>query len=65
MRRLSQTQIRTYQACPQRWKQRYIDGRKEPPSPPLTLGSAVHAGLEALYLKRTAGPAPLHEGRTS
>jgi hypothetical protein len=28
MRRLSQTQIRTYQTCPQRWKQRYVDGRK-------------------------------------
>jgi putative RecB family exonuclease len=61
MRRLSQTQIRTYQACPQKWKQRYIDGRKEPPSPPLTFGSAVHAGLETLYLNRTAGPAPLDE----
>ena len=61
MRRLSQTQIRTFQTCPQRWKLRYIDGRKEPPSPPLTFGSAVHSGLETFYLNRIAGPAPLDE----
>lgn len=59
MRRLSQTQISTFQACPQRWKQRYVDGRKEPPSPPLTFGSAVHSGLETMYRNRVAGPAPL------
>lgn len=61
MRRLSQTQIRTFQTCPQRWKLRYIDGRKEPPSPPLTFGSAVHSGLETFYLNRIAGPASLDE----
>ena len=61
MRRLSQTQISTFQACPQRWKLRYIDGRKEPPSPPLTFGSAVHSGLETFYRNRITGPAPLDE----
>ena len=59
MRRLSQTQISTFQACPQRWKLRYVDGLKEPPSPPLTFGSAVHSGLETFYRNRIAGPAPL------
>jgi RecB family exonuclease len=61
MRRLSQTAIRTYRTCPQQWKQIYVDGRKVPPAPPLTLGSAVHAGLEAFYRKRVSGPAPLTE----
>jgi len=61
MRRLSQTQIRTFQACPQRWKLRYVDGLKEPPSPPLTFGSAVHSGLETFYRNRIAGPAPLDD----
>lgn len=61
MRRLSQTAIRTYRTCPQQWKQIYVDGRKLPPAPPLTLGSAVHAGLEAFYRKRVSGPAPLAE----
>ena len=59
MRRLSQTQISTFQACPQRWKLRYVDGLKEPPRPPLTFGSAVHSGLETFYRNRIAGPAPL------
>lgn len=59
MRRLSQTAIRTYRTCPQQWKQIYLDGRKIPPAPPLTLGSAVHAGLEAFYRKRVSAPAPL------
>lgn len=61
MRRLSQTQISTFQACPQRWKLRYVDGLKEPPSPPLTFGSAVHSGLETFYRNRIAGPAPLED----
>jgi putative RecB family exonuclease len=61
MRRLSQTQISTFQACPQRWKLRYVDGRKEPPSPPLTFGSAIHSGLETFYRNRTAGPSPLED----
>ena len=59
MRRLSQTAIRTYRTCPQQWKQIYVDGRKLPPAPPLTLGSAVHAGLETFHRKRVSGPAPL------
>ena len=61
MRRLSQTAIRTYRTCPQQWKQIYVDGRKVPPAPPLTLGSAVHTGLETFYRKRVSGPAPLTE----
>jgi len=61
MRRLSQTAIRTYRTCPQQWKQIYMDGRKVPPAPPLTLGSAVHTGLETFYRKRVSGPAPLTE----
>jgi putative RecB family exonuclease len=61
MRRLSQTQISTFQACPQRWKLRYMDGLKEPPSPPLTFGSAVHAGLETFYRNRIAAPPPLQD----
>jgi putative RecB family exonuclease len=59
MRRLSQTAIRTYRTCPQQWKQVYVDGRQLPPAPPLTLGSAVHAGLETFHRKRVSGPAPL------
>ena len=61
MRRLSQTQIRTWQTCPQKWKQTYLDRRREPPSPPLTFGSAVHAGLETFYRNRTAAPATREE----
>jgi RecB family exonuclease len=61
MRRLSQTQIRTWRTCPQKWKQIYLDGRKEPPAPPLTFGSAVHAGLETYYRNRSAAPAPPDE----
>ncbi len=61
MRRLSQTAIRTYRTCPQQWKQIYVDGRRQPPAPPLTLGSAVHKGLETFYRGRVAGPAPLAE----
>ncbi len=61
MRRLSQTQIRTFQTCPMKWKLSYIDRRKEPPAPPLTFGSAVHSGLETFYRNRIAEPAPLEE----
>jgi len=61
MRRLSQTQIRTWRSCPQKWKQIYLEGRKQPPAPPLTFGSAIHAGLECYYRNRTAAPAPLEE----
>jgi DNA helicase-2/ATP-dependent DNA helicase PcrA len=61
MRRLSQTQIRTWRTCPQKWKQIYLEGRKEPPSPPLTFGSAVHAGLETFYRDRLVAPASVEE----
>lgn len=61
MRRLSQTQMRAFQTCPMKWKLSYIDRRKEPPAPPLTFGSAVHAGLETFHRDRFAGPAPLDE----
>ncbi len=61
MRRLSQTQIRTWRTCPEKWKQIYLDGRKEPPAPPLTFGSAIHAGLETYYRNRFAAPAPPDE----
>jgi len=61
MRRLSQTQIRAFQTCPMKWKLSYVDRRKEPPSPPLTFGSAVHSGLEVFYRDRISGPAPLDE----
>lgn len=59
MRRLSQTAIRTYRTCPQQWKQIYVDRRKVPSAPALTLGSAVHKGLETFYQRRVAGPAQL------
>ncbi|MCL7958231.1 MAG: PD-(D/E)XK nuclease family protein [marine benthic group bacterium] len=61
MRRLSQTQIRTWRTCPQKWKQVYLEGRREPPAPPLTFGSAVHSGLETFYRNRTAAPATPEE----
>ena len=61
MRRLSRTHIRAWKACPPRCKQIYILGRKELPGPPLTLGSAVNAGLETLHRNRTAAPASLED----
>lgn len=60
-RALSQTQMRTYETCPQKWKLKYVDGREEEPKWFFNLGSAVHDALEVCYRKRVAGPAPVEE----
>jgi CRISPR/Cas system-associated exonuclease Cas4 (RecB family) len=42
-------------ACPLRFKFRYLDGIRTPPTPALFIGKATHAGLEIFYRHRQLG----------
>ena len=52
---ISPSRLNTWLACPLKFKIRYIDGIKEPPSPSLFLGKRVHAGLEFFYRQLQRG----------
>jgi hypothetical protein len=45
----SASRFMLYDLCPASFKQRYVDGLAEPPTPALYFGQAVHQGLEAHY----------------
>lgn len=47
MGQYSYSKLSLYGQCPLRYKWHYIDGRKEPPSRALKIGSAVHAAIAA------------------
>lgn len=53
--RLSYSSINLYLTCSEAWRRRYVLGQKEPPTPSLLLGSAVHDALERSVLARTTG----------
>lgn len=40
--------LKLYQACPYRFRLKYIEGRKEPVTKPLALGKAVHKAIERI-----------------
>lgn len=48
---LSHSSISVYQACPQKWKFRYIDKIPQLPRPYFSFGKSVHTGLEFLFAK--------------
>lgn len=56
---LSASQIATWTDCERKWGHRYLDGKKEPPSPAAALGTAGHSVLEK-YLKFAEMPNTLH-----
>lgn len=47
--RLSFSRVDTYRNCPRKFRYAYIDRLPTRPSPQLSLGSSVHAALEAFY----------------
>jgi len=47
---LSPSRLSAYEWCPQEFRRRYVLGIKEPTSPEMCFGTAVHAGIEALML---------------
>lgn len=48
---LSHSSINLYQACPQKWKFKYIDKVPEKPKSFFSFGKSVHSGLEFLFSK--------------
>lgn len=46
---LSPSRLSTYAWCPAEFHRRYVLGIKDPPTPEMCFGTAVHAGLEALF----------------
>jgi hypothetical protein len=46
---LSPSRFSLYDRCPQLYKLRYVDGIKDPPTIDMEYGSAIHAGLEAMF----------------
>lgn len=49
---ISVSQIRMYLRCPAQYYFRYVENIKVPPSGPLVLGKAVHAGLEYYFWEK-------------
>jgi putative RecB family exonuclease len=52
---LSPSRLNLWLTCPLKFKLRYIDGVKTPPTPALFLGKRVHDGLETYYRHRQFG----------
>ena len=53
---LSYSAIRTFQACPLKYRFRYVDCLPEESVPAaLVFGAAVHAAVEHFYVKQLAG----------
>jgi len=48
-RALRQSMIKTYQRCPKQFEFAYIKGMRQPPDLKLTVGTAVHKGVEVNY----------------
>ncbi|HVC97986.1 MAG TPA: PD-(D/E)XK nuclease family protein [Pirellulales bacterium] len=54
---VSPSRLNTWLRCPLAFKLKYIDGIREPTTPALFLGKAVHASLENFYRHRHVGVA--------
>ncbi len=52
---ISPSRLNTWLSCPLKFKLRYVDGIRSPPTPSLFLGKQVHAGLETYYRHRQLG----------
>lgn len=52
---ISPSRLNCWLSCPLKFKFRYVDGIKSPPTPSLFLGKTVHAGLEVFYRHRQLG----------
>jgi len=52
---VSPTRLNCWLTCPLRFKLRYLDGVRTPPTPSLLLGQHVHYGLEHWYRQRMDG----------
>ena len=52
---ISPSRLTCWLSCPLKFKFRYIDGIRSPPTPSLFLGKTVHAGLEVFYRHRQLG----------
>lgn len=58
--RISASSVKTYRACPRKYKIQYVDGYESlEQGPPLILGSAVHAGLEKIWEGSTVSAAQM------
>jgi hypothetical protein len=55
-RALSISQLEKAGQCPERWRQIYLEGRREPETEATKLGSEVHGHMEDLVLKGTFPP---------
>lgn len=61
---LSPSRLSCYDYCPAEFEKRYILKQDEPPTPERLFGTAVHKGLEALFLNQDDELAFLREWRT-
>ncbi|MEA1952640.1 MAG: PD-(D/E)XK nuclease family protein [Planctomycetota bacterium] len=52
---ISPSRLNCWLTCPLKWKLKYIDGVKTPPTSSLFLGTIVHAGLQHFYNHRQLG----------
>ena len=52
---ISPSRLNCWLSCPLKFKFRYIDGVKTPPTPALFLGRHVHGGLEHFYRHKMVG----------
>lgn len=49
---LRQSMIKSYQRCPKQFEFVYIKGKRQPPNLKLTVGTAVHKGVEVNYAQK-------------
>lgn len=49
---LRQSMIKTYQRCPKQYEFSYVKGIKSPPNLKMTVGTAVHKGVEVNYAQK-------------
>lgn len=49
---LRQSMIKTYQRCPKQFEFAYIKGMRQPPNLKLSVGTAVHKGVEVNYVQK-------------
>jgi len=52
---ISPSRLNCWMSCPLKFKFRYVDGIRPPPTPSLFLGKQAHAGLELYYRHRMLG----------
>ena len=49
----SASQLKTWELCPRKWAWEYVAKFKQPPTPAMLRGTAMHKALERIYLEKT------------